>query len=258
MGERNKVTQAIILNVKKSGENNQTVTALTNDSGIQYFTFYGGPKNHLRSYIQTLNYGTLYFYEDNIKHFKKISDFDVKKSHLTIRNDLYKMCAATFTCEVILKTHCAGEYKNAFTLLCSFLTGLESSTEKECKIALIRFLWRYLILSGTEPNTFNCLHCENKTETLSEPFYFISSQNAFVCSDCIKNLAEKSNSKFLYTLSKESLMYLSSISSLSPSQVRTIKISADSYNELKQFLFYVIENNCEGKLVSLESGETIL
>ena len=258
MGERNKKSNAIILSVKDSGETNRIVTALTQDFGIIYLTLYGGPKSKLKSYVQTFNSGILYFYDDELKHSKKISDFDVKNSHYSFRSNLYKLYAANLACEIVLKTKCAGDYFYSFKYLSGFLDGLELSDENECKIGTVRFLWRYLHLLGTNPNIYSCASCASSLLESKKSFYY-ESENAFVCEDCLSSLTED-NLKTAkdFCLDQNSLTYLAAINELSPSEVRKLNISQENYLELKNICFHLIQKQCDFQLNSLKVGFNVL
>lgn len=258
MGERNKNCSAIILNVKNSGENNRTVCAFSPQHGIIYLTLYGGPKSKLKSYVQAFNSGILYFYDDEQKNSKKISDFDVKNSHISFRNSLYKLCAANLASEIVIKTKCAGDSKSAFYLLSGFLDGLDLCDENECKLGTVRFLWRYIKLLGVNPDLHTCAICASPLLESKKNFYY-EAENGFLCSDCISSIPEsdfKSTKNFV--LSQNSLTYLAAINELKPKDVRKIPVDEEIYTQTKNLCFYLIEKFCGTKLNSIESGIGIL
>src|SRR5574344_657611 len=111
MGERNSTTGAIILTVQEQGENNRTACAFSADLGVFYATLYGGAKSKMRALVQPFNSGTLWLYTHEVRHSKKITDFDVTNCHPTLRTSLYKMWAANLAAELVLKTKCAGDDK---------------------------------------------------------------------------------------------------------------------------------------------------
>ena len=74
---RSYYTNAIILNLKPTGENNCTVTVLTPDKGIIYATLYGGPKSKLKSLVALWHSGKIWLYENPEKKQTKISDMEV-------------------------------------------------------------------------------------------------------------------------------------------------------------------------------------
>ncbi|MBQ9206025.1 MAG: DNA repair protein RecO [Treponema sp.] len=257
---RNVSTPALILSVAMSGENNRRVTIFSPDEGIFFATLYGGPKSKLRSLVSPMNSGIIYLYRDEVKNQTKITDFDVKKYHLSFRENLFKSWAASFATEILIKTKCAGALKESWRILNGFLDGMDFSDENESRLGLVRFLWRYLALLGVKPNTATCCSCGTSLHThtfsddsLSDSYVFSHMENGFSCSDC----AHYENSMD-FVLSKTALTYLEAVTSLSPKDVRKLAVSGKTLNEMKQLAYFLIEQACGTKLKSLESGIGIL
>lgn len=258
MGERNKVTDAIILTVQETGENNRKVCALSPEYGIFYATLYGGGKSKLKSLVQPFYSGKMWVYADEAKHSMKVSDFDVKNSHVSFRTSIYKIWAANLACEIMLKTKCAGDDVSSYTLLSAFLDGIDAVEEKEARLGTLRFLWRYLSLLGIQPDTHTCIQCGKEID--GNGVLFVHSYNGFVCSDC-SNYNSQETAYSLHTTfecDREMLFYLSAINEQTPGKVRALTISAESAYKMKALLFYLIESACGSKLKSLESGLGIL
>lgn len=255
MGERNKTTQALILTMKASGENNRLVTYFSKEDGICQAMLFGGPKSKLKSLVQPFNSGTLYLYSDEIKKTTKINDFDVKNFQLDIRASLYKAMAANLACELVLKTKCAGDYQNAFTLLNAFLDGIDKSVEKEARLGTIRFLWRYIGLLGVQPDTHLCQDCAESLLSKEKDSFYIHSKNGFVCGECINHYTADNR---IIPCDKYALTYLSAINELKPGQVRSLEVSATSAYQMKNLVFSLISQACGTKLNSLQDGQNIL
>ncbi|MBR4385852.1 MAG: DNA repair protein RecO [Treponema sp.] len=261
MPERNKSTQAIILSVKEQGENNRSACIVSPDRGVFYATLYGGAKSKMRSLVQPFNKGIIYLYEDEAKHFVKISDFDVKKCHLSLHTDIYKMMAANLASEILIKTKCAGEYESSFTLFAAFLEGIEHTQGFDSRTGTIRFLWRYLKILGQQPDVNTCTSCTAPISTQNAlGGSFIRHINGFVCKDCAPSYREsqtfsKEQAPFL---SSTSLFYLNAVNTLRPSTVRGMELSKENESELKTFLFMLIEQAIGSRLNSLETGSGIL
>ena len=62
--QRSYYTQAIVINIKQTGENNSSVTLLTPEKGIIYATLYGGPKSKLKSLVALWHSGKIWLYEN--------------------------------------------------------------------------------------------------------------------------------------------------------------------------------------------------
>ena len=79
--QRSYYTKAIVLNLKETGENNNSVTLLTPDKGVIYATLYGGPKSKLRSLVAQWHSGKIWLYDNPEKKQTKISDMEVSNYH---------------------------------------------------------------------------------------------------------------------------------------------------------------------------------
>lgn len=250
--------QALVINVKPLGENNSSVTLLTAEKGIIRAVLYGGPKSKMRSLVAQWNSGTVWLYENPEKNQIKITDFEVKKFHHTFSENLFKNFSASLAAELAMKTHCAGSNLQCFTLINGFFDGMELCNEEQSKVGLIRFLWRYLELLGIQPPTAECNLCSShfssavKTQSVS---YYNKRENSFLCSDCAVSVQNKDD---LMPVRTQAVLYLSAVSNLPPSEVRKIHISEEDYNEIRQIIFFLIENCIEQKLNSIETGIGIL
>lgn len=256
---RSTSSPAIILNLKPMGENNSQVTLLTPSQGIVYSTLYGGPKSKLRSLVSQWNSGNVWLYEVPEKNQIKISDFEVKNYHGTFSENLFKMYAASLAAELAIKTRCGGSNEEAFVLISGFLDGMELCNEEQSRVGLIRFLWRYLELLGVQPEAHLCESCgKSFLETRFAPddiSYYNGRSNSFICSECQNQEVDKS--AFL-KIKGTAIQYLSAVTLLTPAEVRKLQIDKEAYDQLKQLVFFLIENNIEQKLNTIEIGVGIL
>jgi len=253
---RSSQSKAIIFSLKEAGENNFTVTLLTQKEGIVYATLYGGPKSKLRSLVSPWNAGNIYLYENPEKNQIKISDFDVKNYHSSFSKSLFKVYAASLAAEIAIKTKCGGSNEQCWTLISGFLDGLDLSNEEQGHVGLIRFLWRYLDLLGVRPEACYCGRCgksflTNQIES-EEETYYNSVDNIFICHSCAD-----ANEHF-FPLNHQAITYLAAISSLSPAEVRKLHIDKNAYLQIKNITFFLTENSIEAKLNSIETGMGIL
>lgn len=260
---RSSSTSAIVLNLKPLGENNNSVTLLTPTQGIIYATLYGGPKSKMRSLVSQWNSGNVWLYENQEKNQIKISDFEVTNYHLSFSENLYKMYAASLATELIIKTHCAGSNEQAFTLLQGFIDGMDLCNEDQSRLGLIRFLWRYLNLLGIQPEIKNCDFCEktffNSMFTISTLFYYNINDNCFICDDCWSQFHKSSsNENHFFELSYGALFYLYGITNMTPKDSRNLHITKNEYEQIKQIVFFLIENSAGTKLNSIETAVGIL
>lgn len=265
---RNVTKEALILSVKACGENNRLVSYLTKDEGILTSILYGGPKSKLKSLVSPFNYGILYVYNDESKHSSKITDFDVKKYHLTFRESLFKTWAANLAFEIVITTKCAGSPEECFVILNGFLDGLDLCDERQGQTGLIRFLWRYTGILGVQPEAKNCVRChkpfysrnlsENIVEYIDGGAYYSHLENGFICSNCYNEYFDDFDGQLVNELSRNSIVYLMATSYCEPSVSRNMKLSEDEVIKLKRFVFSLIEKAVGGKIKTLQSGIGIL
>lgn len=266
---RNISSKALILSTKIKGESNRLVTLFTPEDGIFSATLYGGPKSKLRSQVSPMNSGIIYLYKDEVKKAVKITDFDVKNYHLSFRENLFKNFAASLAIEILMKTHCAGDSEKTWVLLNGFLDGMDFFDEKEARIGLIRFLWRYTFLLGLQPETETCLQCDNdfngkfnNDDLLYRRGFakniFDFRNNGFICEDCARNQFDYYKKQNMLEISSESINYLNKLMNLTPKEARNLKINEKILGETKNLCFSLIENICGTKLMTLESGLGIL
>ena len=258
---RSSSTNAIILSLRPLGENNSSVTLLTPEDGIVYAVLYGGPKSRLRSLVSQWNSGKVWLYENPEKNQIKISDFEVVNYHPSFSQNLFKSYAASLAAEIAIKTRCAGSASQCHRLVSGFLDGMELCDEEQSRLGLLRFLWRYLELLGIQPNSHACCNC-GKTflDTRFAPnavSYYNGMENSFICPDCVES-GGSSQSGNMINVHFSAVQYLSALTVLSPSEARKLSIDQEVYGQIRQLVFFLIENSIDQKLNSIETGMGIL
>ena len=247
---RNFFCPVIILSSRQFGEDNRIFTVLSQEYGVFDAVLYGGRKSKLRSVCSPYHYGTMWFYRDEKRKSTKITDFDVTEYHLSIRESLYKTYAAALCSELVIKTkegHHQEELETLWILIKGFLDGLCLASEDECKIGLVRFLWRFLVFLGYAPDPHFCSICGRETKTMVS---YSSYASGFVCGNC------RHEDCFAFT--DEAIEYLQLLSTESPAVVRKAIIHENSLQNLKEFLLMELQKNIGIKLQSLEAGISIL
>ncbi len=255
---RSSSSNAIILSLRPLGENNSSVTLLTPESGIVYAVLYGGPKSRLRSLVAQWNSGKVWLYENPEKNQIKISDFEVLNYHTSFSENLFKSYAASLAAELAIKSRCAGSAGQCYRLLSGFFDGMELCDEEQSRLGLIRFLWRYLELLGIQPLSHACSSC-GKTflDTKFAPdavSYYNSMENSFICPDCGAYIRGEN----MLSIRNSALQYLSALTVLSPAEARKLTIDEEIYGQIRQLVFFLIENSIDQKLNSIETGMGIL
>ncbi len=254
MAKRTWESDCLVLSLKTFGEGHRTATLLLpeDETGckIEHATLYGGPKSKLRGLVVPYQSGRVWLYSNPIKNSTKISDFKVSEYRSGIRENITRIWCASLAAELAIKL----EGNIDWDIINYFLTGISRSDENQCRLALIRFLWRLIIFSGLAPDIKACSYCEEEIEALEtelpkcgKDYFYQAIENTLLCSTCI----QKSNSAF--KLSEEALLYLYAIQYLSPKVSRDMAISEQAYAELKQFLFYQIQTIVNSPLKTLQS-----
>ena len=138
---------------------------------------------------------------------------------------------------------------------------MELCDEEQSRLGLLRFLWRYLELLGIQPNSHACCNC-GKTflDTRFAPnavSYYNGMENSFICPDCVES-GGSSQSGNMINVHFSAVQYLSALSVLSPSEARKLSIDQEVYGQIRQLVFFLIENSIDQKLNSIETGMGIL
>ena len=253
---RNSSLQALVLSVRQYGEDNRIVKFLSKEKGIFDAVLYGGPKSKLRAYVSPYHFGNLWIYTDETKHSIKITDFEVIKYHPEIRENLFKTWCASFCAELLIKTDATGEYEKIWTLANGFLDGISVSSEDECRIAFLRFVWRYIGIMGLQCDIESCIHCG---ETLNpkiheQKFYYSIVENGFICNNCFSH----QNNNDGFELSSEAIIFLQAVTLLSPKEARSIPLHYSTTQQLHEFLTFLINRYTGCKLKTLEMSSGIL
>ncbi|OQY32382.1 MAG: DNA repair protein RecO [Spirochaetaceae bacterium 4572_59] len=152
------------------GDNHRSVLMLTASQGLIYAAAFGaaGKKGRLRPLIQpfSLCEGELYF--DPVKKLWRLKDGSCIDVHDSFHSSLKKYYAATFWCELILKTHGGAGSEGFFLLTANLLDQLDLSKPVAVPSVLIQSLWTFLDLEGIQPDLTSCARCgrrapENRT-----------------------------------------------------------------------------------------------
>ena len=212
----------------------------------------------MRSLVSQWNSGKVWLYEKPEKNQIKISDFEVSNYHTSFSQNLFKSYAASLAAELAIKTRCAGSAQQCHRLVSGFLDGMELCDEEQSRLGLLRFLWRYLELLGIQPQSHACSNC-GKTflDTRFAPeavSYYNSMENSFICPDCADHLQGEN----MLSVKNTAVQYLSALTVLTPSEARKLTIDEEIYGQIRQLVFFLIENSIDQKLNSIETGMGIL
>lgn len=258
-------TDALVLSTRIIGEDNRIVTFLSPERGVFEAVLYGGRKSKLRSMVSPFHSGKGWFYNDETRHSIKITDFDATTFRPSLRENLYKTCAASFASELVIKTQGtseAEELSQQWIMVNGFLDGLDLSSDEDARLGTLRFIWRYLSWMGVQPDASECAVCGRSFLDIDAVFihknndnmleYYDETRHGFLCHECA---AGQQN---LYPLTEEGMHYLAALSVLSPADVRKLPVHADTYQKLHDLLYMLIVSETGLKFRTLAAGEGIL
>lgn len=230
---RNWQTTALILSLDELASSHKIATFLIPESSSCYIlkaTLFGGAKNRLSGSILPYYTGNLWLYTNPIQSSNKVTDFDATHPRYNIRSSLTHIWVSSFVSELCIKLKGCIDWK----LVNAFLDGINISEAQECKVAILRFIWRVASSSGVAPSI-------SLFENHKEGIYFDHTLGQFV---------HKSSSHTSY-LSIEALEYLYKISYCKPKEAREAKLSCEAYFLLKNFLFHFISDIIGEEMQSL-------
>lgn len=246
MAERSSITFALVLSLSNFGEGHREAVLLTKEQRLQRAAVFGGAKSKLRALVSPWQTGRVWLYTDPVKKFAKITDFDVLYWRQGIRENLVRTWCASFCVELVTRSHGIADW----TLVNAFLDGISISNDYECKIALLRFIWRSLLNAGLAPDLVSCSDCGMQTDN-TVLFYSVQNESC-VCETCC------AKEEHCFRLSKQAVAYLSAIEHISPQAVRLLQLTEQSTTELKHFLFFLASRMIGGAFKTLETGNGIL
>lgn len=250
MASRSWSSQVIVLSISSFGENHREASVLTKEKGLIKAAVFGGAKSRLRSSVAPYHSGQMWFYSDPVKKTNKITDFDVKQWRENIRENLVRTWCASLCTEIVLRSQGTCDW----TLINAFFDGINVSEENECKSAVIRFLWRTVILSGFRVDIETCSRCgrDYGGEQANSVLWYVPQEDGCVCGGCA------ARSERIFPLSDESRFYLHAVETCRPGISRSITLSMQAYTQLREFLFFITARMLGGKIKTLEAGAGIL
>lgn len=236
---RNWQTQALTLSLDELASSHKIATFLIPEASSCYVlkaTVFGGAKSHLRGSILPFYTGNLWLYTNPTNSSNKVIDFEPTQPRYNIRNSLTHIWASSFVSELCIKLKGCIDWK----LVNAFLDGINASDAKECKVAILRFIWRVASFSGVAPSL---LFFKNHKEGI----YFDHVLGQFV---------HESSFQTSY-LSAEAVEYLYKTSYFKPKQAREMQLSSEAYFLLKNFLFHFISDIVQDDMQSLSPKNPI-
>jgi len=152
----------IVLSKKSSGEADNICSIYTKNSGKDKFIFKGLKKSlkRPRTASEPGSILELIYYTGKSGSFNTVSDFDILKTHNSIRKSTEKNFTLYFILELIdLTTGFEDPNIKIFNLLSAGIETLSST--RHTKHFTLFFAIKYLLLQGVFPDTEKCSWCGN-------------------------------------------------------------------------------------------------
>jgi len=246
MSERSSSTSALVLSLTPFGEGHREALLLTEEKGLVRAALFGGAKSKLRAMVSPWQTGTVWLYSDPVKKSVKITDFDVHFWRQGIRESLIRTWCASFCVELVSRSHGNADWR----LVNAFLDGIAVSGEDECRIALLRYIWRTLLAQGIAPDVHACSRCGTTGE--NQILYYSPQDESCLCDAC-----SRADDR-LFTLKPRALAWLQAVEHLPPASVRALVLDGEDPADLRRFLFFLANRMAGGLLKTLETGDGIL
>ena len=246
---RNLKTDTIILRSRRIGELHKGLSCLTRTSGVLDVVAYGAGKgkSKLAGLVDPFSLLYLYLYYDPVKDNYKVTDIEQRTIFPAIRLSMGKFYTASFWAELILKTFSGGgESRLVYSLLSESLGILNNSNERDHILILIQFIWRYLVISGFQPDIEHCGYCGNLL-SLSELLWYGELENQILCSSC-------GTDADLISLSPGGLKYLQHTATMDLLPGMKIGLDMRSAESLRRILLTMIQGIVEYPLNTLKKG----
>lgn len=167
---RHAIRQAIILHQHPIGENHASLTLLSADGGLISAMAHGvrGKSSRLRPLCQTYSLVRAWLFQEPNRPNPKLTDLEVVSDYMGIRENLHALYHAAATAELLRATPLTDSENWAFSLYLLYLEQLDAlvaagaaetarrALPGKIAVATIQFLWRYLGLSGFQPDPDRC------------------------------------------------------------------------------------------------------
>jgi DNA repair protein RecO (recombination protein O) len=248
---RSSSTEVVILRNSRIGESHKSVSMLTPDLGLISAIAHGAysQKGKLRGVTNPFCSGLCYLYTDPVKKSVKITDLTVREFYPGLRENISKFYTASLWAELVLKTFGGGgESERLFELLVESLRALDVADRFEP--VAIQFLWRYLEVSGLQPDLGECAACGAPLAPAAARGYD-ARHGGFVCADCASMVDAA-------RLAPGAASYLLYSGELDLEDALLIRLDPAATANVKTLLYRIAEDVADTKLNTLRIGGGIL
>ncbi|MDR1507521.1 MAG: recombination protein O N-terminal domain-containing protein [Treponema sp.] len=229
---------ALVLRVRSAGESNREASFLCAEEGVFTATLFGGPKSRLRSHISPFNSGTLWFYRDTSREFRKVNDFDVVSWRPGLRERYERSQAASGIAGIVLNSRGGGgAFARAVDLVCESLDALENADEACCQRLLVLFMWNWAGVLGQKPGLGFCSSCACEAAG-DEVLWFVRGEG-LLCGKCFHKVrlwAAASGREAGLALGPGARRWLGAVEGRPPGAVSRMSLDASSLAQAREFV----------------------
>lgn len=254
---RNSETDIIILKNSRIGDIHKGVVMLSCDAGLVSAIAHGAysQKGKLRGVTNPFFHGHAYLYSDPVKKSVKITDLVIADYFPGLRESVTRFYTASLWAELVLKTF-GGESETLFALLLAALRALDGADD--CSAVTIQFLWRYLELSGLQPDLGGCASC-SRTLPHGASRRYHPRHSGFLCDECAAGTTEPGAGEAeTITLSAGAAAYLQHTGALEFSAALGVGADRALLGNAKRMLYRLAQDVAEAPLNTLRIGAGIL
>ncbi len=231
-------TEAIVLKTQDFRETSKILSVYTKKYGRVQLIAKGvrAQKSKFGALLDSLNYLNLVFYFKETRELQFLSNADIVKPFLGIREDLRRFATASILAEVVYRTQLVGEPNGRlFANVVAALQGINRSSAYRNYLAA--FLIRFLEISGFKPRLRRCSSCGR--EPGGKWVFFDIARGAFRCEACaVGNEGYRFSVPALRTLRAFRDVAWNELSKIQPTPAISV--------EIERFLLYYLRYHFEG------------
>jgi DNA repair protein RecO (recombination protein O) len=184
---------------------------------------------------------TALLYHNPVKKSYKVTELEIIASYEGLQSDLGRLAAASLWAEVVQRSYGAGETSSdLFELVRDCLTHLEHADPDLAQRLTLQFLWRFLTLSGYQPDIAACEACGAAFGDRGARY--LPATHGFRCAACASAGS---------VVSPGALRYLGATQRRTVSEAALIGLEEQARTSLRDVLLAIVQSVLESSLASI-------
>jgi len=237
-------TQAIVIRRARVGEFHKSLSLLTADMGLITATAYGAYKaqSRLRLGSEPFTWCTAQLYHNPVRKSYKVTEMEISSSFEGLQGDLGRLACASLWAEVVQRSFGAGEMNaDLFELFRDCLAVLEQADSTLRQTVTLQFMWRFLALSGYQPDVGSCESCGAPLGERGARY--AAGAHGFRCAACAPSAGT--------VLPAEALRYLAATPAMGVREAALVPLDDRTRLALREALLGIVQAVLESSLASL-------